>query len=80
MPGAIAVAHEGADADAAVGKVADLGERQAVDVHDAHRLLDIALHEVDQVRAAGKEFRIRRDRGERLVDARGALIGKGVHG
>ena len=52
----VAVAHQRADAQAAVGGVLDPVERQTVDVDEVCGRLDLDLHQVEQVGAAGEEF------------------------
>jgi hypothetical protein len=51
--GEIAVADERADAHAAVRRCLDVLQRQMRDVDEPRRLLDVALHQVKQVGAAG---------------------------
>ena len=55
MMSQIGVAHQGADAQAAVGKLFDLVERQAIDVDELGGPLDIQLHQVEQGCSAGDE-------------------------
>jgi uncharacterized protein YdeI (YjbR/CyaY-like superfamily) len=48
----VAHARQRADADAAA-RALDGRERNVVDVDEARRMLDVGLHQVDEVRAAG---------------------------
>ena len=57
--GEIGVAHERADAKPAACGLLDLVERKPGDVDQLGRPLDIHLHQVDQIGAAGDEFRPR---------------------
>ena len=57
--GKIGVAHERPDAKAAACGLLDLVERKPGDVDQLRRPLDVHLHQVDQIGAAGDEFRPR---------------------
>ena len=57
--GEIGIRHERADAQAASGSLLDLVERQARDVDQPGRALDVLFHQVDQIGAACDEFRRR---------------------
>ena len=74
--GEIGVAHERADAQAAARRVFDLLQRQPRDVDQLRRPLDIHLHQIDQIGAAGDEFRVRvaSDLAHRVGDVAGARI------
>ena len=54
--GEIRVAHQRADAQAAVGRRLDLVERQPVHVDEVRGRLDLELHQVEQVGSAGDEL------------------------
>ncbi len=79
--GEIGVAHQRADAQPTLGRRFDLVEREAVDVDQMRRRLDLELHQVEQVGAARNELG--------ALDARGggcsvggrvrALVGEGFH-
>ena len=75
------IAAQQADAQPAIGRGFDPGERQAADVDQVRRLLDLQLHQVEQVRAAGDELGVRRfGRGlHRGFRALSALVGEGPH-
>ena len=66
---------------AAVRRRLDLVEREAVDVDQMHRLLDLELHQVEQVGAAGDELGagLGSDRRRRGRGRLGPLVGKGLH-
>ena len=53
--GEVGVAHQRADPQAAIGASLDLVEREAVDVDQVRRRLDLELHQVEQIGAAGDE-------------------------
>ncbi len=58
-----------------IAALLDLRERQPVDVDEQRRLLDVDLHEVENIRSARDEPRApvvldRRDRGRRVFDPR----------
>ena len=55
MGSEVGIADEGADAEAAIGGVFDFVEGEAVDVDEVRRGLDLQLHEVEQIGAAGDE-------------------------
>ncbi|OFA00968.1 hypothetical protein DUPY_22520 [Duganella phyllosphaerae] len=77
----VGIAHQGADAQAALGRGFDAVQAQAVDVHQVGRRFDLELHQVEQVGAACNEARAGsagRD-GCRFGNCGGALIGKGSH-
>ena len=57
--GEIGIGHERADAQAPVRRLLDGLERQARDVDQLRRARHLVLHQVDQVGAAGDEFRSR---------------------
>ena len=59
MIGEIGIRHERADAHTAVRGFLDLVQRQPRDVDQPRGPFDIFLHQVDQVGAAGDEFRAR---------------------
>ena len=66
----------------AAGGLLDLVERQPRDVDQLGRPLDIHLHQIDQIGAAGDEFRARA-RGHlahRVGDVAGARILEADHG
>ena len=74
--GEIGVAHERADAQAAAGRVFDLLQRQPRDVDQLGRPFDVHLHQIDQIGAAGDEFRVRiaGDLAYRVRDVVGARV------
>ena len=76
----VAVSNQRADAQAALRRLFDLVERQPVDV-DQHRWrLDLQLHQVEQIGAAGNDFRARfHGSGGSAGGGIGTLIGKGFH-
>ncbi|MNF74489.1 hypothetical protein D3C84_565230 [compost metagenome] len=55
--GEVGVAHQGADSQAAFGCGFDSVQGQVVDVDQLRRRLDVQLHQVQQVGAAGDEAR-----------------------
>ena len=55
--GEIGVAHQRADAQAALRRRLDLVEAKAVHIDQVRRRLDLELHQVEQVGAAGDELR-----------------------
>ena len=59
MIGKIGVAHERADAQPAARRIFDLPQRQPRDVDQLYRLLDIHLHQIDQIGAAGDDLCLR---------------------
>jgi hypothetical protein len=56
--GEIGVAHECPDKQATIRRVFDLLQRQARDVDHLRRPFDIHLHQINQIGAAGDEFRV----------------------
>ena len=56
MRGQVGVAHQRADAQAAVCRHLDLVQRQAIDVDEMRRRLDLEFHEIEKVGAAGDEL------------------------
>ena len=79
--GEIGVAHQRADAQAAVGRRFDLVERQSVDVDQMRRRFDLELHQIEKIGAAGNEFGAgdARGRGGSLGGRVRALVGEGFH-
>ena len=76
----VGVAHQGTDAEAAVGRLDDVAQGQARDVDEMGRPLDIDLHEIEQVGAAGHEGGARlAGRLGRGGDVAGAFVGEGPH-
>jgi hypothetical protein len=80
--GQVGVAHQRTDAQAAVGGAFDLVEAEAVDVDQVRGRLDLQLHQVEQVGAAGNEARagqcgcrVRQPASGR----RDAFVGEGPH-
>ena len=79
--GEIGVAHQRADAQPSLGGRFDLVERQPVDVDQMRWCLDLELHQVEQVGAAGNELGTldasgcRRSLGGRVR----ALVSEGFH-
>ena len=63
------------------GVVFDLVERQAADVDEMRRRLDLELHQVEQVGAAGDELGagLARPRQPRPRGVVGAFVGEGLH-
>ena len=62
------------------GDVSDVLQRQMRDVDEPRRLLDVALHQIEQVGAAGEAARVAV--GERLdggVDGSGLHVVEGAH-
>jgi hypothetical protein len=76
-----AVADHCADAQTAVGRRLDLRQRQAPDIDQMRRPLDLQLHQVEQIGAAREELGARRlgRRLRRTGRAVGALIGERPH-
>ena len=76
MIGEVGIRHERADAHAAVRGLLDLVQRQPRDVDQPRGAFDILLHQVDQVGAAGDEFRRRigGDLPHRVGDVVGARV------
>ena len=74
--GEVGVRHERADAQPAVRGLLDGLERQPRDVDQPRGAFDILLHQIDQVGAAGDEFRRRigRDLPHRVGDVGGARV------
>jgi hypothetical protein len=79
--GQVGVAHQRADAQAALRRGLDLVQRQAVHVDQMLRRFDLQLHQVQQIGAAGDEAAARRAEGGRRRLGRGlrALIGECPH-
>ena len=79
--GEIGVAHQRADAQPALRRRLDLVEREAVHVDQVRRRLDLQLHQVEQVGAAGDELGAWVARGSRRGLGRRvrALVGEGLH-
>ena len=82
MIGEIGIGHERADAQAPAGRRLDLAEGKPGDVDQRLGLLDIHLHEIDQIGAAGDEFGARAagHQAHRLGDAAGPRILEIDHG
>ena len=76
MVGEVGVGHERADAHAAAGCFLDRRQGQARDVDEPRRALDVPLHQVDEIGAAGDEFRRRicSDLPYRIGDVVGARV------
>ena len=55
----VGVAGEGAEEEASVGRGLDVGEGEAVDVDEGVGALDVELHHVDEVGAAGEDAGLR---------------------
>ncbi len=74
--GEVGVRHQRADAQAAVRGFLDGLERQARNVDQPRRAFDVLLHQVDQVGAAGDEFRRRigRDLAHGVGNVAGARV------
>ena len=74
--GEVGVRHQRADAQAAVIGLLDAFERQVRNVDQPRWPLDVFLHQIDQVGAAGDEFRlgVGRDPAHRVGDVIGAGI------
>ena len=63
------------------GRFLDGLQRQAADIDEAGRGLDLQLHQVEQVGAAGQQLDARFGRGGGgLGDGAGAFVGEGLHG
>ena len=69
---------EGADGDAA-GVTSDFVETDVVDVDEGGGMLDVVLHEVDEVGAAAEELGVVSERMEGGFGGGGAFVGEGVH-
>ena len=82
MVGEVAVRHESADAQPAVRGLLDGLERQARDVDQARRALDVVFHQVEEVGAPCDELRgrIGRDLPDGVRDVGGARIFEIDHG
>ena len=74
--GEVRIRHQRADAQAAVAGLLDGLERQARNVDQPRRPLDVFLHQIDEVGAAGDEFRLGVGRDQ--ADGVGDIIGAGV--
>ena len=72
--GDVRVRHERPDLEPAVVAPTDLAQVEAVDVDQPRRPLDVLLHEVEQVGAAGDEPGP--DAGGDVADGRGHVIGR----
>src|ERR1700690_4307202 len=80
MIGEVAVADQRANEDASVGRVFDFCEVEAGDVDESARLLDVVLHEIDEVGAAAEKLCAARGDGvESLIRCGYALIGEWIH-
>jgi len=79
VPGQVGVANQRTDAQAALGGLLDLAQRQAVDVDELAGLQHILFHQVEQVGAAGDVAALRPVQGDGLVDTFGALIAERRH-
>ena len=79
--GKVGVAHQSANAQTPFGRRLDLVERQAVHIDQMGRRLDLELHQVEQVGAAGDEAAARRPHCRRRGFGRGAraFVGEGLH-
>src|SRR5205085_6939350 len=79
--GEVAVPHGGADAQAAAVRVVDRAVRKPRNVDEHVRPLDAEAHEVDEVRAAAQELRVRKcvDRRDCSCAVRRALVAKRLH-
>jgi hypothetical protein len=79
--GQVAVAHQRADAQAAIARCLDAVQAQRIDVDEMGGRLDLQLHQVQQIGAPGDEARIGalRDRGGGLGRRAGALEAEGFH-
>ncbi len=77
----IGIAHERADADAAIGQMFDAVEpRQARDIDETARMGDSALHQVEQVRTGREIGGTWFGRGcDGVGDGRGPDIVEGLH-
>ena len=74
--GEVGIRHQRADAQAAVRGLLDGLERQPRNVDQPRRPLDVLLHQIDQVGAAGDEFR--RGVGGDQADRVGDVVGAGI--
>ena len=80
MIGEIGIAYQRADAQSAVCGWHDFIQRQPIDVDDAHRRFDVALHQIEQIGAAGETPRRRLAQIENgFVDRTGAYVIEGLH-
>jgi hypothetical protein len=82
VPCEIAVRHQGADAQTAIFGLLDPVEREMGDVDQPRWSRDMLLDEVDDIGAAGNEFRLRvsRDLAHGIGNVRRARIAEIVHG
>ncbi len=79
VPGQVGVAHQRTDAQATLGGLFDLTQRQAVDVDQLARMQHVFLHQVEQVGATGDIAAVRPVQGDGLVDTFGALVAERRH-
>jgi hypothetical protein len=77
--GKIAVPYQRADTQAAIRRLLDLVERQAVDIDQARRRLDLQLHQVEQIGPAGDDFCAGLDGGGGVRNRVSALVSEGSH-
>ena len=78
--GDVGVCGLGADAQAAVGEVFGIFERQAADVDQVGGPLDLELHQIEQVGAAANELCAAAGHGgDGGLQVRCALVGEGPH-
>ena len=80
--GEVGVRHEGTDAQAPCRSLLDRLERQPGDIDEPRRPLDVPFHQVDQIGAAGDEFRARvgRDLAHGIGNVLGARVLEIDHG
>ena len=74
--GEVGIRNERADAQAAIRRLLDGLERQARNVDQPRRPFDVFLHQIDQIGAAGDEFRlgVGGDQAYRVGDVMGAGV------
>ena len=79
MVGEVAVADSGSDGGGVAGR-GDVGEVEVGDVDEGGGVLDVGLHQVDEVGAAAEELRSAgRDGMDGFVGCGGALVVEGIH-
>ena len=78
--GRIGVRRQGADGHAVTGR-GDFGQLQAREIDELRRTLDVLLHQIEEVRAAGQKLclRVRRDSATRIVRAARSDVSKRPH-
>ena len=81
MSSEVGVSHQRTDPQPTFGGALDLVEREAVHVDQMRRRLDLELHQIEQVGAAGDELRTRNPRrgGRSFGRCASTFISEGLH-